>query len=136
MAKVEELLQKMRIKHDALGQRLAMVPESQMGTLGAWGEQQMPIRSMFYRFISHEVEHTIQAAKTLRDLGIVPDEARLILGLLHEAQGKLEGLLVAVTDDEFDQAPQGEWSLREVLEHIIKVEDIYAGRIEQALAAN
>ena len=136
MSSVTEMLKLMRAKHDDLNDRLAKVPESRMGDMGAWGQRQMPIRTMFYQLMNHEVEHTVHAVKTLRDLGIVATEAQLIMGRLQEARGQLEGLLVGLSDEDLDRAPDGEWSLRQVLEHFMETEDSYVNRIEQALAAS
>jgi uncharacterized damage-inducible protein DinB len=133
MSSVAEMLKRMREKHDDLNGRLRAVPENRMGDGGAWGQRQMPIRTMFYQLINHEVEHAVHAVKTLRDLGIVPTEAQLILGRLQEARGLLEGMLAGLSDEDLDRVPEGEWSLRQVLEHIIETEDHYLPRIEQAL---
>ena len=134
MSSVAEMLMLMRAKHDDLNARLGKVPESRMGDIGAWGQRQMPIRTMFYQLMNHEIEHTVHAVKTLRDLGIATTEAQLILGRLQEARGLLEGLLVGLSDEDLDRAPDGEWSLRQVLEHFMETEDSYLPRIEQALA--
>jgi uncharacterized damage-inducible protein DinB len=133
MSSVEEILKLMRAKHDALNSRLGVVPEDRMGDIGAWGQRQMPIRTMFYQLVNHEIEHTVHAVKTLRDLGTAPTEAQLILGQLQEARGRLEGLLVGLSDEDLDRAPNGEWSLRQVLEHFMQTEDSYLPRIEQAV---
>ncbi|MDA0988690.1 MAG: DinB family protein [Chloroflexi bacterium] len=133
MSSVADMLKLMRAKHDNLNARLASVPESRMGDMGAWGQRQMPIRTMFYQLMNHEIEHTVHAVKTLRDLGIAPMEAKLILGRLQEARGQLEGLLVGLSDEDLNRAPDGEWSMRQVLEHFMETEDTYVNRIEQAL---
>ena len=133
MSNVTEILSQMRAKNDALVQRLSVVPEAQMGTVATWGQRQMPIRTMFYQLLTHEIEHTVHAAKTLRDLGIAPTEAQLILGQIQEANGRLEGLLVGLSDVDLDRTPEGEWSLRQVLEHIMGTKDSYANRVDQAL---
>ena len=115
----EEFMAHMRAKHDDLVKRLMSTPEEQMGEVATWGQRQMPIRSMFYQLVNHETEHTVHAAKTLRDL--------------EEARGRLEGLLVGLSDEDFDSAPEGEWSMRQVLEHIMETEDSYGGRLEQII---
>ena len=133
MSSVAEMLKLMRSKHDDLNARLGNVAESRMGDIGAWGQRQMPIRTMLYQLMTHEVEHTVHAVKTLRDLGVVTTEAQLILGRLQQARGYLEGLLVGLSDEDLDRAPGDEWSMRQVLEHFMETEDVYVNRIEQAL---
>ena len=133
MSSKEEFMANMRAKHDDLVKRLMSVPEEQMGEVAAWGQRQLPLRAMFYQLINHEIEHTVHAAKTLRDLGLDQTEAEAILGRLEEARGRLEGLLVGLSDEDFDRAPEGEWSMRQVLEHIMETEDSYGGRLEQII---
>ena len=133
MSSVADILKLMREKHDDLNARLGSVPENRMGNMAAWGQRRMPIRSMMYQLVNHEIEHTVHAVKTLRDLGIAPTEAQLILGRLQEARGRLQGMLAGLSDEDLDRASDGEWSLRQVLEHIMETEDHYIPRIEQAL---
>ena len=133
MSSVAEMLKLMRSKHDDLNAILGNVSESRMGDMGAWGQRQMPIRTMFYQLMNHEVEHTVHVVKTLRDLCVVTTEAQLILGRLQQARGYLEGLLIGLSDEDLDRVPDGEWSMRQVLEHFMETENIYVNRIEQAL---
>lgn len=133
MTAVKDFLVDMRSKHDRMNEVLSTASEDHMGALGPWGDQQLPIRAMVYRLINHEIEHTVHAVKTLRDLGILKSEIEIILARLQEARGYLEGVLLGVSDEQFDLAPEGEWSLRQVLEHIISTEDTYSKRIQEAL---
>ena len=136
MSSVADILSQMRAKHDALNEKLAQVPESRMGESGAWGDRQMPIRLMMLQMVGHDVEHTVQAVKTLRDLGIPQTESQITLAKLQEVRGQLEGLLIGLSDEDLDRAPEGEWSMRQVLEHFMQTEDFYTDRIEQALVAS
>ena len=133
MTAIKDFLVDMRSKHDRMNEVLSTASEDHMGAVGPWGDQQLPIRAMVYRLINHEIEHTVHAVKTLRDLGILKSEVEIILARLQEARGDLEGVLVGVSDEQFDLAPEGEWSLRQVLEHIISTEDTYSKRIQEAL---
>jgi hypothetical protein len=76
----------------------------------------------------------VHELKTLRALDIVTTEAQLIMGRLQEARGQLEGLLVGLSDEDLDKAPDGEWSMRQVQEHFMETEGDYVNIIEQALA--
>lgn len=134
MSAMEHMLQVMRNKHDGLNERLGVVSEERMSDVGSWGQRQMPIRNMFYQMINHEVEHTVHVMKTLRGLNIHPGEAQIILSRLQEARGLLEGLLVGISDGDLDRATGEEWSLRQVLQHIMDTEDNYLSRIEDALS--
>ena len=135
MSSVTDLLNQMRAKHDALNEKLAQIPESRMGDMGSWGDRQMPIRTMFLQMVGHDVEHTVQAIKTRRDLDMPQTEAQATLARLQEVRGQLEGLLIGLSDEDLDKAPEGEWSMRQVLEHFMQTEDFYGSRLEQALGS-
>ena len=98
----------------------------------------MYIRAVFYKLVSHEIEHTIQLAKALRSLNVHLSEAEQILEELGESRGKLIGMLSTLTDEELDTKPSEEdWSPREVVDHILEVEeDSYSGLIISALKDN
>ncbi len=134
MAKVTEVLEQMRASRQRILERLQGVAEEQMLEEAEWSQRQVTVRFMFYRLITHEVEHTVHLLKTLDSLGIAQSEAELILRRLQATRGELEGLLVGLSDEELDRVPaEGEWSARQVLEHITDTEERYSKRIVDAL---
>jgi hypothetical protein len=136
MGEVADLLAKMRGQRDAILRDLADVPESQLAQVGQWGQaRQMPIRLMYYQVVAHEMEHTVQVAKTLAMLDRGGNEARLMLAHLQELRGKLEGLIATLKDEDVTAAPQGEWSIKQTVEHMLSTEASYTGRIKAALEA-
>ena len=134
MTKTTEVLEQMRVSRQRILERLRGVPEEQMLEQAEWGQRQVTVRFMFYRLITHEVEHTVHLLKTLDSLGIAQGEAELILRRLQATRGELEGLLVGLSDEELDRVPEGEWSVRQVLEHITDTEERYSKRIVDALS--
>ena len=133
MAKVTEVLEQMRASRQSILEQLKGVAEEQMLEEAEWSQRQVTVRFMFYRLITHEVEHTVHLLKTLDSLGIAQSEAELILRRLQATRGELEGLLVGLSDEELDRVPEGEWSVRQVLEHITDTEERYSKRIVDAL---
>jgi hypothetical protein len=133
MSDLQKIINELREKQDALIQQVNAIPESRMGDMALFGQREMPIRAMFYQLVAHDVEHTVHAAKTLRDIGKAPTEAQLILGLLQEAEARLEALLVGLSDQDIDTSVDGEWSIRQVLEHVINAKSNYGARLAQAL---
>ena len=85
--------------------------------------------------VAHEIEHTIHLSKTLAALNIQLTEAQQILQELQESRGKLESLLITLDDSDLDRKPSEEdWSPREVVNHILEVEEIfYSDMIIEAL---
>ena len=134
MTTVAEVLEQMRATRSRLQEWLAGVTDEEMGASGQVGERPVYVRGMFYRFVAHEVEHTVHLVKTLRGLGWAQSEAQQILGRLQAARGELEGLLVGLEDEELDRVPaEGEWSLRQVLGHVVETEESYLQRLEETL---
>lgn len=136
MATATELLGKLRSSRAGVLRRLAHVREDQMTVPVPWRNTKVDARFMLYRLVEHELEHTVHLVKVLNALGVVPSEAQLILRELEAARGRLEGLLVGLPDEVLDRKPaDGQWSPREVLEHIVTGEEGYARRLEDALQA-
>ena len=136
MGAVAEILDQMRAQRAGVQEFLAGVAEDKMLAPTTYGQREVNLRFMFYRLVAHELEHTVQMVKALNGIGRFQSEAQLILGRLQAARGELEALLIGLTDEELDQAPSdGEWSPRQVLEHIIEVEDAYTKRMTDALSA-
>ena len=119
MSFAAQISKRVREKHEDLDSRLGSVPEDGTGDTGAWGKRQMSIRTMFYQLVNHEIEHTVHAMKTLSDLSIDKTDAQLTLGGFQENWGRLEGILVGLSDEDLDRVSDSEWSLRQVLEHFI-----------------
>ena len=134
MTTLQETLDRMRSSRATIQKELSAVTEGQM-TLQIPGRQvPADIRFLFYRLIAHEVEHTVHLIKTLHDLEIFASEAQLILQALQQTRGKLEGLLVGISDDDLNREPtNGGWALKQVIEHIVETEENYTARIVEAL---
>ncbi len=123
MSKVNDYLMHMAESRAKVISELQDVPDEKM-TLPIPNRENMYVRTMFYRFISHEIEHTIHLAKTLRSLGVHLSEAEQILEELAQSRGKLIGMLSTLSDEELDTKPSSEdWSPREIVDHILKVEE-------------
>ena len=134
MSGVKEMLETMRERRARTLEQVVSVAEEQMLAPAKYGDRDVNVRFMFYRLITHQIEHTIHLTKTLNALCITQGEAGLILKSLQVASGELEGLMVGLTDEDLDRSPgEGDWTLREVLEHILSAEKSYSSQIDEAL---
>ena len=134
MSSVPEMRDRLRVSLDQAIAKLEGVAESQMELPVPRRQQPASVRFMFYRLIAHQVEHTVQLAKSLTAMGVAQSEAQLILRNLQASQGELEGLLVGLSDEDMDKAPaEGEWTPRQVLEHIIEGHESYTQRVQDAM---
>ena len=123
MSKVNDYLIHMAESRAKVISKIQDVPDEAM-TLPIPNRENMYVRTMFYRFVSHEIEHTIHLAKTLRSLGVHLNEAEQILEELAESRGKLIGMLSTLNDEQLDSKPSSEdWSPREIVDHILEVEE-------------
>lgn len=123
MSKVNDYLIHMAESRAKVISKIQDVPDEAM-TLPIPNRGNMYVRTMFYRFVSHEIEHTIHLAKTLRSLGVHLNEAEQILEELAESRGKLIGMLSTLNDEQLDSKPSSEdWSPREIVDHILEVEE-------------
>ena len=123
MRKVNDYLIHMAESRAKVISKIQDVPDEAM-TLPIPNRENMYVRTMFYRFVSHEIEHTIHLAKTLRSLGVHLNEAEQILEELAESRGKLIGMLSTLNDEQLDSKPSSEdWSPREIVDHILEVEE-------------
>ena len=135
MSGAKEMLETMRERRAKTLEQVLSVPEEQMLAPAKYGDRDVNVRFMFYRLVTHQIEHTIHLTKTLNALGITQGEAGLILKSLQVASGELEGLMVGLTDEDLDRSPgEEDWTVREVLEHILSAEKSYSNRIDEALA--
>jgi hypothetical protein len=130
------MVEKLRESRARIQDEMAQLSNEQM-TLPVPGRQTPAnVRFMYYRIIAHQVEHTVHLIQTLAGLGVHQTEAQLILNNLQVARGKLEGLLIGLTDEDLEREPaDGEWSPKQVLEHIVETEETYASRIREAIQA-
>lgn len=135
MGAVQDALNQLRAQHDDLNESLATTDTTRMPDVRSFGRREMPIRSMYYQLVAHITEHTVQIIKTHQMLGLNRSEAQLILAQLQHLHGALEGLLIGVTDEEFEREPEGEWSIKQTFDHMLTVENRYRTLIGEALAA-
>ena len=99
----------------------AALDEAALGRPWPFRDKPMDVRYAIYRTLE-------DAQEVLVDLAARPHpESRRILALAQRAFGDLRGLVIGLPDDLLDQAPrEGEWSVGEVLRHVLAIERRYA----------
>jgi uncharacterized damage-inducible protein DinB len=110
--------------------RLAAIPDAALGAAWAWRPPApADVRYALFRALEQEQEAAVAARSAWR-----PPEAARVLGLAQLAFGDLRGLLVGLESALLDRVPaEGEWSVRETLKHVIRVERSYRANIEFAV---
>jgi uncharacterized damage-inducible protein DinB len=107
--------------------RLACLTDAQLGQPWSFRGKPMDIRYSLYHALEEEQRAVIAAPRA-------PTEAARILSLAQSAFGDLRGLVAGLDDALLDRAPaQGEWSVRDTLEHAIGVERSYRASTRYAV---
>ena len=112
---------------DAALARFAGLDEKQLSQPWRFGDKPMHVRYALYRTIEDAQEALVGAAARPHP------ESRRILSLAQRAFGDMRGLLVGLPDDLLDQVRDGDWSLREILRHVIVIEGRYAVQTRHAV---
>ena len=91
------------------------------------------VRRVMLRFGDHLREHTTQLVAAREAIGATQTMPQRMLARSMEAVGALHGALVGLDDSDLDESPEpGEWSPRQVLEHMIEVQAMYLEMVRSA----
>src|SRR5207247_9938797 len=81
----------------------------------------------------HQLRHLAVRLTAMRPA--TPSQAQRILGQYHHAYRDLTGALAGLRDEDLDRVPrEGEWPLRDVLEHMLGAEYGFLSVIRYELA--
>jgi len=81
------------------------------------------IRQIIELLIWHERDHYGQIRKNRRDTKAGHKSINLLMSDLTAARGMVEGMMLGLTSQELDMVPkEGEWSIRQVAEHLMEAE--------------
>jgi uncharacterized damage-inducible protein DinB len=98
----------------------AELDAAELGQPWTWRDGKMDVRHALYRTLEDAQELLVPAAAAP-----LPESGR-ILALAQRAFGDLRGLLIGLPAEHFDRGPaEGEWSIRQVLRHMIVIERRY-----------
>jgi hypothetical protein len=111
------------------------VPDSDLDREWAWGAYESEgIRFAFFRTYEELRELSVRSAAERAALGRSASSAQRILYQYHTAYRDLEAALLGVQADEANLAPgEGEWSLRQIVSHIVEAEKGFFGVVKYAL---
>jgi hypothetical protein len=113
---------------DAALERFAALDEKELAQPWRFRDKPMDVRYALYRTIEDAQEAIVSAAARPHP------ESRRILSLAQRGFGDLRGLLIGLPTDLLDTAPRdGEWSVREILRHVIVIEGRYAVQTQYAV---
>lgn len=91
------------------------------------------VRRMLLLATTHVQEHITQLLAARADTDADPTMPQRMLARAMSAQGDLLAAMTGLEDEELDKVPQpGEWSAREVIEHVIQVQEWILKNIQEA----
>lgn len=126
---LQELMDSTRTARRAAFDGLVELPEEHLNKMTRWGYGPADARYLALRFSDHEEEHAIQVEHLLRaEFGWQPSKVQLVLGIAERTRGEVLAALVGLTDNDLDiapLAPAGEWTLRQILTHLVATEHSY-----------
>ena len=124
MSQVAELLGEMREVSGEIVKGLSGLTEEEMRA--QTDEAPWRVQHILSRFAAHEEEHINQIVGARWALGTAPTAAQLALAQFLAARGRLEGSLIGLDDETASRPPrEGEWSVLEILQHILQSDRQY-----------
>jgi hypothetical protein len=117
-------------------ERLQGLTEADLAKPATWLGREVTVRFVMHRFSAHARDHALQLRKTRRGIEVPASEAQMILAQVAEARAALLGECIGLTDEQFERAPaDGEWSAKQVLDHMIAIEKRNLAALDEALKA-
>jgi hypothetical protein len=104
---------------------LLVVPDAALEGNWSWRAGMADIRYGFYRQYERLEEATADARRVLDETGTHPAPGGRILADAVAARWEINGLLAMVAPADVDADAGGEWTLRQVLSHLIDGQDRY-----------
>jgi uncharacterized damage-inducible protein DinB len=91
------------------------------------------LRRVLLRFGEHMREHTTQLVAAREDIGAAPTMPQRMLARAQESYGEMLAAMVGLSDDALDTVPEpGEWTPRQILEHIMQIQTVYLNLVREA----
>jgi uncharacterized damage-inducible protein DinB len=114
---------------------LLRLPDADCSRKVSWWGREQSINQRLRAFTAHALDHYQHLHRLLQARGHAFTEAQLLLMKAHAAQAEFEAMVLALTDEEFaaEGPVDGDWSARQVVEHMIETEREYRENIALAL---
>lgn len=120
---------------EALVRATVGLPDADMDRTWVWREYDEEGLRFALLMAQHELRDLAVRLAAMRPAP--PSQAQRILGQYHHAYRDLTGALAGVRDVDLDRVPkEGEWPLRDVIEHVLGAEYGFLSVIQYELAAD
>jgi hypothetical protein len=130
-----ESIQELTRERERIVRELAQLSEADCRAPAQWNGIPRNVNFLLRAFSLHELDHVQHVHKLLAARGRGFSEAQILLSKAQALRGELAALLLSLSDEEFDAPGAGpeDWSIRQLVEHLGKVDQMYAGNIRTAV---
>lgn len=133
MGKAAELAGKLLTQRVETIESLKDTPGNKLGLKNADGRTMRAVMRVMH---DHEMSHLVQVQKTLQAIGHTATEVQMILAQTMQARATLAAAILSLSDEDLEAKPSAEtWSVREVLEHILRYDPVLIERIKTQFEA-
>jgi uncharacterized damage-inducible protein DinB len=116
---------------EALVRATVDLPDAEMDRTWVWREYDEEGLRFALLMAQHELRDLAVRLAAMRPAP--PSQAQRTLGQYHHAYRDLTGALAGVRDEDLDRVPkEGEWPLRDVIEHMLGAEHGFLGTVQYA----
>jgi len=130
-----DTIQELTRKRERIVRELAQLADADCRYPAQWNGVQRNVNFLLRALSLHELDHVQHLHKLLAARGRGFSEAQILLSKAQALRGELEALLLSLSDEEFDAPGAGpeDWSIRQLVEHLGTVDQLYAGNIRTAV---
>ena len=128
-------IQELARERERIIRELAQLSEADCRAPAQWNGVPRNVNFLLRAFSLHELDHLQHVHKLLAARGRGFSEAQILLSKAQALRGELEALLLSLSDAEFAAPGAGpdDWSIRQLVEHLGKVDQMYAGNVRAAV---
>lgn len=137
-ARAQEVVNRLRAQRDEMLRELSQLSDQDCAQPAVWSNTDRNVNFLLRAFAFHESDHLQHVQRLLHARGRNPSQAQLLLARAQALRGELEALLLGLSDEELEAAgpDEGDWSARQIAEHLLQVETRYLDTARQAVAGN
>jgi hypothetical protein len=132
---IAESMRSLREQRDEALRELGQLSDDECRLPGQWSGVNRSINFLLRTFAMHEIDHIQHAQKLLTARGNGLSEAQMLLLKAQALRGELEAIMLTLTEEEFNATgpDEGDWSMRQLVEHVRDTDRNYLGNVRRAL---
>ena len=113
---------------------LAVLSELTLEQLNVQPEGGRSVRELIHRIVDHDRDSSQYLMAMRRGVGAQQNDVNRLLCQVQAAQGELAANVAGLADEYLDKEWQsGEWTIRQLLDHIARVDGFFLSGINKAL---